>query len=85
MAAKVVGELPRSFDPAVSEWGNPSIISGDPDVMSGGVPPELKHLSKGRKRNQRDSVSSGERKRNSLNPERNRRGLQGPAYGIYRG
>ena len=23
MAAIVVGELPRSFDPAVSEWGNP--------------------------------------------------------------
>ena len=22
MVAKVVGELPRSFDPAVSEWGN---------------------------------------------------------------
>ena len=23
MAAKSVGELPRSIDPAVSEWGNP--------------------------------------------------------------
>jgi len=29
MAAIIVGELPRSFDPAVSEWGNPvPIISG---------------------------------------------------------
>ncbi len=43
----------------------------------GGVPSELKHLSRVRKRNQclakpdpalqEDSVSSGERKRNSLN------------------
>jgi len=24
MVAIVVGELPRSFDPAVSEWGNPT-------------------------------------------------------------
>jgi len=30
-------------------------------------PSELKHLSKMRKRNQRDCVSSGERKRKSLN------------------
>ena len=26
MAAKLVGELSRSFDPAVSEWGNPSFM-----------------------------------------------------------
>ena len=26
MVAKVVGELPRSFDPAVSEWGNLSFM-----------------------------------------------------------
>ena len=26
MATIVVGELPRSFDPAVSEWGNPSFM-----------------------------------------------------------
>ena len=25
VATKVVGELPRSADPAVSEWGNPSL------------------------------------------------------------
>ena len=30
-------------------------------------PPELKHLSKGRKRKQRDSVSKGDRKRNRAN------------------
>jgi hypothetical protein len=40
------------------------------EVAIGGVPPELKHLSKVWKINQlRDSVSSGERKRISLNPD----------------
>jgi hypothetical protein len=29
-AAKVVGELSRSFDPAVSEWGNPPDFGRDP-------------------------------------------------------
>ena len=33
----------------------------------GGVPGEVKHFSTQRKINRRDSVSSGERKRNSLN------------------
>ena len=33
------------------------------------APGELKHLSTLRKRNQRDSLSSGERKGNSLNPD----------------
>jgi hypothetical protein len=38
-------------------------------IVLGGIPSELKHLSKMRKINQlRDSVSSGERNRNSLNP-----------------
>lgn len=27
-SAKVVGELSKSYDPAVSEWGNPSIRKG---------------------------------------------------------
>ncbi len=36
-------------------------------IGMGGEPPELKHLSRARKRNQRDSVSSGERKRRRLN------------------
>jgi hypothetical protein len=58
----IVGELLRSIDPAVSEWGNPSrFISGyirTKLVPSGTVimrmwePPELKHLSRGRNINQ---------------------------------
>ena len=44
--------------------------------MRDGERPELKHLSRGRKINQRDSVSSGERKRNSLNPDRKVRRLR---------
>ena len=28
MATKLAGELSRSFDPAVSEWGNPSRFAG---------------------------------------------------------
>ena len=69
MTTIVVGELPRSCDPAVSEWGNPPDGSiGEPRVSASGERLELKHLSRGRKRNYRDSVSSGERKRNSLNP-----------------
>ena len=68
MATKVVGELPYSCDPAVSEWGNPPDGSiGDSDVTSERERLELKHLSRGWKRNHRDFVSSGERKRNSLN------------------
>ncbi len=55
-ATKVVGELLRSADPAVSEWGNPS-VRRVPVLNRDGERPELKHLSKGRKINQRDSVS----------------------------
>ena len=29
MATIIVGELPRSFDPTVSEWGNPVAFIGD--------------------------------------------------------
>ena len=54
-----------SVDPEMSEWGNPArVMFGHPKGSERG---ELKHLSTRRKRNQRDSVSSGERKRNSLN------------------
>ena len=77
MATIVTGELPRSFDPMVSEWGNPLHFMKDltPKCFPQGrlyestrEPPELKHLSRARNINQlRDSVSSGERKRNSLN------------------
>jgi len=28
MVAKVAGEEPRSFDPTVSEWGNPPSFAG---------------------------------------------------------
>lgn len=50
------------------------------EIVVGGVPSELKHLSRTRKINQvRDSVSSGERKRKSLNP------VIVPLYGIDRG
>ena len=35
--------------------------------LSGGIPGEVKHSSSQRKINRTDSVSSGERKRNSLN------------------
>jgi hypothetical protein len=28
MVAKVAGEEPRSFDPTVSKWGNPSRFAG---------------------------------------------------------
>ena len=60
MVAKVVGELPRSFDPAVSEWGNPPLTrkplskySPSGELLSeGGEPSKLKHLSRVRKRKQ---------------------------------
>ncbi len=36
-SAKVVGELSKSFDPAVSEWGNPVYCRIDyPDFCQGG-------------------------------------------------
>ena len=61
-----------SFDPYVSEWGNPvGVASYDPklsEVGLGGRRRELKHLSTSRKRNQvRDTLSSGERNGYSLN------------------
>jgi hypothetical protein len=61
-----------SFDPHVSEWGNPLEVTFQypavSEVAAGGIRRELKHLSTSRKRNQaRDSLSSGERNGNSLN------------------
>ena len=32
IATKVAGELLRSFDPTVSEWGNPSSFAGNSEV-----------------------------------------------------
>ena len=62
-----------SDDPHVSEWGNPvGVKSHDLLLSSVGKRSrrrELKHLSTSRKRNQvRDTLSSGERNGNSLNP-----------------
>ena len=63
MATIIVGELPRSSDPAVSEWGNPVVFTGDylcsksSDLSEllrrEGIPGELKHLSTRRNRNQK--------------------------------
>ncbi len=62
------------------------VQTGDSGVTPEGERLELKHLSRGRKRNYKDSVSSGERKRNSLNPvivrKRINRGLRDWQYGI---
>ena len=60
MVAIFVGEEPYSSDPAVSEWSNPPRFYGGIyregnrkiDIAVCGVPPELKHLSRVRKRNQ---------------------------------
>ena len=48
----------------------------------GCIPGEVKHLSSRRKINRIDSVSSGERKRNSLNPmlRKERSGVAGVVY-----
>jgi hypothetical protein len=61
----VVGEASKARDPAVSEWSNPLKSNLEDFVFcTRGQPPELKHLSRGRKKN---SLSSGERKGRSLN------------------
>ena len=50
------------------------------------IPGELKHLSNLRKRNHRDSLSSGERRGNSLNHFSARKdGVAGPQCGIVLG
>ena len=75
------------FDPEISEWGNlMALIRHRPfpnkDRERHAIPGEVKHLSNRRKRKRIDSVSSGERKRNSPN-----RGLVpgvvGPRRGIW--
>ena len=47
--------------------GKPNQVNLDYSAKAGGKPGEVKHLSSQRKRKRRDSVSSGERTRNSLN------------------
>jgi hypothetical protein len=50
---KASGSWQISFDPEVSEWGNPPLgVSHTEYIGSGGEPGELKHLSSSRKRNQ---------------------------------
>ena len=69
MTTIVAGELSRSFDPAVSEWGNPPDFIGNPPLLAGRWERlELKHLSRGRKRNQRDSVSKRRAKAEQSKP-----------------
>ena len=42
-----------SFDPEISEWGNPPFgVSHDEYIVMRGEPGELKHLSSSRKRHQ---------------------------------
>ena len=47
-AAISLGELPKSFDPRISEWGNPAYR--DICYPTGSEPGEVKHLSSQRKR-----------------------------------
>ena len=60
MVAIFVGEEPYSSDPTVSEWSNPPrrYVGGTCrennrkiEIAACGAPPELKHLSRVRKRN----------------------------------
>ena len=44
-----------SYDPEISEWGNPArgvVSTYDEYIVIRGEPPELKHLSRARKRHQ---------------------------------
>ena len=67
---KVSGSSQASFDPGISEWGNPCVARHILHAEFIGMqrrPGEVKHLSTQRKRNHRDSLSSGERKGKSPN------------------
>ena len=47
------GSWQISFDPEISEWGNPPLgVSHDEYIVMRGEPGELKHLSSSRKRHQ---------------------------------
>ena len=61
----------------MSEWGNPARLT--PRHPRGWEPPELKHLSRARKR--KYSASSGERKRKSPNHLLRQVGLEDLAQG----
>ena len=77
-----------TVDPKISEWGNlmelvlhRSFLKPAMEVRKRyAIPGEVKHLSNRRKRKRIDSVSSGERKRNSPNREL-APGVVGPRHG----
>ncbi len=57
----------RRYPNGETHYGKPIVFI--PEYIGyEGERPELKHLSRARKRKQRDSLSSGERKGKSLNP-----------------
>ena len=50
---KASGSWQISFDPEISEWGNPPLgVLHDEYIVVQGEPGELKHLSSSRKRHQ---------------------------------
>ena len=60
LPTKRCGELDKSCDPQVPEWGNPARATLSPfaeSIGKGGERGELKHLSSCRKR-KKDSISS---------------------------
>ena len=68
--------------------GYTAIFSAEFNRRQKAIPGELKHLSNPRKRNHRDSLSSGERRGNSLNSHTNASwcgGVAGPRCGIVLG
>ena len=66
--------------------GYTALFSAEFNRRQKAIPGELKHLSNPRKRNHRDSLSSGERRGNSLNPFFARKvGVAGPQCGIVLG
>ncbi len=83
MAAISVGEPRAGWDPTISEWGNPSVLTDT--AARRRAPGELKHLSTPRKRNH--PRSSGERTGVSRNHDRAKEaavavvGLQGETRG----
>ena len=67
MPAINFGEAASGLRSGGVRTGKPSTVNLYYSAKAGSVPGEVKHLSTQRKINRIDSVSSGERKRNSLN------------------
>ncbi len=61
------------------------LLYGESAVRRDGARPELKHLSRDRKRNHRDSVSKQRAKAEQPKPRRKAMGLRGPPQAIDRG